>query len=169
MTKADFMRDVKSGLKLRLIGGFNYEWIKKRRPQHLKSRRISKIQSNAIYLEGEENGGQGSYLEIPPASLMEYDGKILSIYLPGIREMTQEEKDNIQKAKNEQEKFKKEHPYNDDFWHMKEFYKNCSTPWIYFGNGKIKGKRAGQGSDYGKIIDNAIKGKLELRYIVEKG
>ncbi len=167
--KADFMRDAKNGLKLKLIGGRNYEWIKEKRPQNLKPRAIVKVQTNAIYLEGEENNGQGSYLPIPAASLMVYDGISLKIYNPGVREMTTEEKTNAERANAERERYQKENPYSDSFWHMKEFYKNCSTPWIYFGNDKIKGKKAGQGNNEGKIIDDSIKGELVLVYTVERG
>ena len=77
-TKSDFMRVAKEGnIKLKLIGGKNYEWIKEKRPQNLNPRAVVKTQTNAIYLEGEENHGQGSYLPIPAASLMEYDGETL--------------------------------------------------------------------------------------------
>lgn len=168
-TKAEFLRDIKtSNIKLRLVGGMNYDWIKEKRPSNLKARRVVKVQSNALYLEGKENNGKGSYLEIPPASLMEYDGNVLNIYLAGVREMNAEEKANERAAKLERERYQRENPYCDDYWHMKDFYRNCSTPWIYYGNGTIKGKRAAQGSDYGKIIDNAIKGELLLQYVIER-
>lgn len=168
MTKADFIRTIKAGnIKLRLIGGDNYEWIKERRPQNLKARSIVKVQTNGFYFEGEENNGKGSWLELPPASLIEYNGKTLNIYNPGIREMNDEEKANALKADIERKRYEEANPYNDSFWHMKSFYKNCTTPWIYFGNGEIKGKKAAQGSDTGKIIDNSIKGNLVLQYAIE--
>ncbi len=166
MSKAEFMRNA-STLALQLIGGKNYEWIKEKRPQNLNPRKIVKVQTNAIYLEGSENNGKGSYLEIPAASLIEYDGNTLKIYDAGIREMDEEEKKNCKLADEERKRYQKENPYSDSFWHMKRFYEACSTPWIYIGALKaIKGKRAGQGSDYGKIIDNAIKGALVLEYKV---
>lgn len=168
-TKSDFMRDAKTGnVKLRLIGGKNYEWIKEKRPQNLNPRAIVKTQTNAVYLEGEENGGKGSYLQIPAASLLEYDGNSLKIYNAGVREMNAEEMANMRRAEEERKRFQEKNPYSDDYWHMKAFYMNCSTPWIYSGNDKIKGKRAAQGADYGKIIDDAIKGELILMYAVEK-
>ncbi len=167
-TKADFMRDAKAGVKLTLVGGANYEWIKEKRPQNLRPRKVVKVQTNAIYLEGEENNGAGSYLSIPAASLMEYDGETLKFYNPAAREMNKEEKLNAQKADEERKRYEKEYPYSDSYWHMKAFYENCSTPWIYTGGDKVKGKRAGQGSNYGKIIDDAIKGELCLSYAVTK-
>ena len=163
------MRDIKStNIKLRIIGGANFEWIKDKKPHYLNPRAIVKVQTNAVYLEGPENNGKGSYLPIPPASLIEYDGKTLSIYDPGMREMTEEEKRNLKDAENERKRYQEQNPYVDSFWHMKDYYRKCSTPWIYFGNGEIKGKRAAQGNDTGKIIDNKIKGKLVLKYAVEK-
>ncbi len=167
-TKAEFMREAKTGIKLTLVGGANYEWIKEKRPQNLRPRAIVKVQTNAIYLEGEENNGAGSWLPIPAASLIEYDGNTLNIFNPAVREMNEEEKLNVKKAEEEKERYKKENPYSDGYWHMKSFYENCSTPWIYSGSDKIKGKRAAQGSDYGKIIDDAIKGELCLSYAVTR-
>ncbi len=168
-TKADFMKDAKSGnIKLRLIGGENYSWIKEKRPQNLAPRTVVKAQTNAIYLEGQENGGKGSYLSIPAASLMEYDGETVSLYDPGTRDMTPEELANARAAEAERARWESENPYSDSFWHMKDFYRNCSTPWIYFGSGKVKGKTAGQGKDYGRIVDDSIKGRMVLQYAVER-
>lgn len=168
-TKAEFMREAKTNnIKLKLIGGRNYEWIKEKRPQNLNPRAIVKVQTNAIYLEGEENNGEGSYLSIPAASLIEYDGNVLNIYNAGIREMNEEEKSNAQKAEIERKRYAEQNPYGNDYWHMKDFYKKCSTPWISFLSDKIKGKKAASGSDYGKIIDDAIKGELILQYAIEK-
>ncbi len=167
-TKSAFMREAKDGhIKLKLIGGVNYEWLKKKRPNALDSRAIIKTQTNAVYLYGPENNGQGSYLGLPPASLLEYDGNTLKIFNPGVREMTAEEKANLHKSEAERKAYNEKNPYSDDFWHMREFFKNCSTPWIYSGFDKIKGKRAGQGSDYGKIFDDSIKGDMVLMYEVE--
>ena len=72
MSRAQFFKDCKANqnMTLTLIDGANYEWIKEKRPQNLRPRKISKVQTNAVYLEGEENRGQGSYLELPQASLM---------------------------------------------------------------------------------------------------
>lgn len=169
MTKADFMKDAKANrISLMLTGGDNYDWIKEKRPQNLKPRSITKVQTNAIYLYGEENGGRGSFLQLPPASLMEYTGDALLIFNPGVRDMTQEEKDNVKRAEIELKRYEEENPYSEPYWHMKDFYSKCTTPWIYSGSGEIKGKRAGQGSLTGKIIDNAIKGKLILQYKVIK-
>ncbi len=166
MTRADFFRDAKSNqLKLTLVGGANYEFIKNKRPQNLTPRAICKVQTNAIYLEDPANG-KPSWLEIPPASLMEYDGKKLKIFVAGVREMNAEEKANKLKAEAEQARYTKENPYSDSYYHMKEFYRSCSTPWISTMSETVKGKRAAQGDDYGKIIDNAVRGRLLLEYEV---
>ena len=143
MSRAAFFRDCKGNpnMTLTLVGGENYEWIKEKRPQNLRPRAIRKIQTNAVYLEGEENRGQGSYLEIPQASLMEYDGLTLNIYDYGIREMTAEE--------------------------MKDWFKKCSTPWVDCCTEWIKGKKRGQGDNYDKILDKSIKGNLVLQYEVK--
>ena len=172
MSRTGFFRDCmkNENLTLTLIGGENYEWIKEKRPENLRPRAISKLQTNAIYLEGIENNGQGSYLQIPQSSLMEYDGDTLCIYDFGIRDMTEEEKQNEQKAKTERDKYNEENPnsYSGDFWHMQTWYSKCSTPWINpSGLDWIKGKKRGQGEDYDRIYDKSIKGKLVLKYKVE--
>ena len=169
MSKAVFLKDAKSGtLRLKLIGGKNYKWIKETRPQNLNPREIVKVQTNAVYLKGEENNGQGSYLEIPAASLMEYDGFTLSIYTPGVRDMDTTERANAQAADVERKRYEEENPFSESFWHMKGWYRDCSTPWIYEGSGWVKGKAArGYGLD-AKIVDKSIKGELLLKYEVEK-
>lgn len=172
MTRALFIRDCKENknMKFTLVGGDNYEWIKEKRPQNLNPRRISKVQTNAIYLEGEENNGQGSYLQIPKASLMEYDREHFCVYDFGIREMTAEEKKNEKAAQKEREKYNKENSnsYSGDFWHMKEWYSKCSTPWISpMAHNWIKGKKRGQGKDFNKIMDEGVKGNLILKYKIE--
>lgn len=168
MSKTQFFKDCKANtnLSLTLIGGENYEWIKEKRPQNLRPRKISKLQTNAIYLEGEENKGKGSYLEIPQSSLMEYDGKTLCIYNYAAREMTEEEKRNEQLALKEQERYNQENPYSESFWHMKAWWAKCSTPWV-MGSSWIKGKKRGQGNDFYKIYDKSIKGNLILKYQID--
>lgn len=167
MSRSEFFRDAKTkNLKLTLIGGKNYEWIKENRPRNLSPRAIVKVQTNVIYLEDFENDEEVGPLEIPPASLMEYDGEHLKIYKAGLREMNDEEKKNQKRAEDELARYTTENPYSDSFWHMKAFYRKCSTPWIAYISGTVKGKCAAQGSDYGKIIDNAIKGTLILEYSI---
>ena len=169
MSRAEFFRDAnKKQLTLTLVGGVNYEWIKVKRPQNLKPRAICKVQTNAIWLEGSENDGKGSYLDMPPASLMEYDGEKLKIFQPAVREMNAEEKANQAKAEAEQARYTADNPYSDGYWHMKDFYRNCSTPWISPMLGTVKGKKAALGSDYGKIVDKAIKGTMILEYLVSE-
>lgn len=154
-------------MTLTIIGGENYEFIKEKRPQNLRPRRINKIQTNAVWLEGEENSGQGSYLQIPQSSLMEYDGETLNIYRIGQREMNEEERRNEELADKERERYCKENPYSDGYYHMKSWYSKCSTPWIGTTLDWIKGKQAQYFGD-GKVIwDKSIKGELLLQYKVE--
>ena len=169
MSRAQFFKDCKANqnMTLTLVGGENYEWIKEKRPQNLKPRKISKVQTNAVYLEGEENRGQGSYLEIPQSSLMDYDGTILNIYNVGVREMTDEERKNEEAAQIERNRFEKENPYSDGFWHMKSWFSKCSTPWVSITSDWVKGKKRGQGDNFNKILDKSIKGELILSYKVE--
>lgn len=52
-------------------------------------RKISKVQTNGFYLIDKE--GEGSFLDIAKASLMEYTESELKVYAPGCREMTEKE------------------------------------------------------------------------------
>jgi hypothetical protein len=58
-----------------------------------KARKIIKTQSNGIYLEVESGNKNGFFLELPCASLTEYDGNTIKVFMYGKRDLTEKEKE----------------------------------------------------------------------------
>ena len=85
-TLSDLKRDLKIGSRLVLTKAFanNHKYLG-------ISRYIIKTQSNAVVLAEDKDAAKGSFLDLPPASLLEYDNKQITIYEPGYRELTAEE------------------------------------------------------------------------------
>lgn len=53
---------------------------------------VVKIQTNGVYLSTDPNNAKGgSFLDLPKASLLDYQGDIFKIYTPGLRDLTPEE------------------------------------------------------------------------------
>ncbi len=172
MNKSAFIRYIKENLvTFTLVAGRNYSWLSEKRPEALLPRTIHKIQTNGIYLNDKSTRSGTSWLEFPPASLMnieESDTYItVQIFNPGIREMNEDEKKNLEAFQKAEAEYEKENPYSDSFWFAKGWINKCSTPWISFLGGKTKGKQAAQGGNYGMIMDDSIKGEMILEYKVE--
>lgn len=127
-------------------------------------RYIVKTQSNGVYLTID--GSQKSYLEFPPASLVEYNENIIRIYNPGERKLTKEEQtilDNRPSNRKENEQLAVNDALTDGsstFWMDKRYYSENGADWYW---GWSKGQRYSQG----KMIDNKIKGALSLEYELE--
>lgn len=163
-TLAELKREAKSGtLKLELTYRFGEEI-----PERLKGIRQVKGRSNSIIMVNGK--GEESYLWFTCANLVDYDGQTLTIYSPGVRDLTAEEKLWFEKGKEEQDRYQKENPYTDSFWHMRGWWKETPCPWLdrYNGNPgkKIRGKRLGYVNYEPKIFDDSIKGKKDLAYKV---
>ena len=87
-TRTELFREAKDGkITLELIERYGKRDLS---PRFAGKRKIGKVQSNGMYLVNGE--GEKSFLELPRASMMEYDGKELRVYNPGYREMTNQEK-----------------------------------------------------------------------------
>lgn len=87
-TRTELIRNAKSG-------EFTFELIERYGSRKVNKllqgkRTIEEIQTNGFYLV--DNEGKKSFLDIPKASLIEYDGDELKIYNPGLRSMTDKEK-----------------------------------------------------------------------------
>src|SRR3990167_2638210 len=89
MTKAELLRKLQVGQKVKLTASkFGQDRIG-------KERKIVKLQTNGLYISkfGEENNFAGeSWLDLPPASLIEANDKGFTFYEPALRELTTEEK-----------------------------------------------------------------------------
>ena len=142
--------------------------ILKREPE--VPRTFDKIQGTSFKFK-KVNGGT-TYLEIPKASLLEYDGVNVKIFEPGIRELTPEE-----------QKVKDDEPKDDEqfridmlsdgstmFYRSQRYYKDSGMFYL-FGTEKEQGKRLTHsqkdpvtGFVKPMIEDDNIKGKLSIEY-----
>lgn len=166
-TFADLKRDLIVGKTLTMT--FNSlegssETIKKRIGV---ARKILKTQTNGITLEFEEGSGKGSFLELPCASLIEYDGKTIKIYKPGKRELTENEKTLLEgepSNRKENEELNRIDMLTDSsrtYRMDKLYYMNNDANWRW---GWHKGLRFDINDK--KMWDKKIKGELELEYIL---
>jgi len=131
-----------------------------------EKRTVFKLQSNNVCFL-KEDGKSKSWLELPKASLLEYDGKTIKIFRVGIRELTQEEKDIIAKEPKD-EKQEGIDIISDGsvmYNRRKHYYKDVGKFYL-FGTEKEQGKRLTHADKTAKIEDDSIKGELELVYEV---
>lgn len=163
LSLVQFFRDAAHGMQLELV-----EWNGKTGeeiPERLRGLRpVSSVHSQSITLRST-TGGEDSYLWLERASLVEYDGKTLTVYNPALREVTPEERAELDKCRKMLEEYNEKNPFSSDcgYWKRKDFFKNCPTPWMD-GADTIKGKRYIQHED--KVLDYAIKGDKTLKYNV---
>lgn len=166
-TFADLRKDLQIGKTLTMI--YNHwantsENVKAR--LNLK-RKILKIQSNGLYIE-VGNTGKGSWLDFPPASLTEYDGKSIKIYGENKRPLTKKEQailDN-RPSKRPENKQQVENDVLTDgstsYWWDKRYFTEKGADWYWGWN---KGLR--YDSNDNMMYDKHTKGKLELEYILQ--
>ena len=143
-TLADFKRDAASGkIKLEMVE--RYGKTGEEIPERYRG--IRAIQSvNTVEIMLETADGLTSSLDFPPAKLIEYDGKSLTIYEGGERDLTEQERN----------------PYGNAYWKKKDYFKKCPCPWLA-GYEPVKGKYYNYN---GKILDNQVRGNAILKYNV---
>ena len=161
MTLADFKRDVVNRkIKLELVERFGKtgESISER------CRGIRTIQSvNTVGIVLETTDGLSSILFFPPAKLIDYDGKSLTIYDRGERDLTEQERKILVDWQKIEDDYYKQNPYGDAYWKKKDYFKSCPCPWLD-GHEAIRGKR--YNFNTGKVIDSQIRGNAILKYNV---
>lgn len=161
MTLAKLKRDAQSGtIKFEMTE--RYGKTGEEIPERCRGiRSVSKVNTVAIVLVTAD--GKESELRLGSAKLIEYDGKSLTIYEPGERDVTAEEQAVLDGAKKISERHFAVNPYgNGGFWECKQFFKDSPCPWMC-GYETVRGKRYNYN---GKVIDNSIKGKAILRYTI---
>jgi hypothetical protein len=128
-------------------------------------RYVIKAQTNSVALAKEKNASikEGSWMEFPPASLIEVNEKGFTIYNPGKRLMTADEKRVYDNRPIDKEQSERDMMTDGSvmFYREKAYFANSAYPYLN-GHGEQKGKRF----DYStkQIIDNKIKGELSLAY-----
>jgi hypothetical protein len=129
-----------------------------------KPRLITRTQTNGIYLATEIEG-KSSFLELPCASLTEYDGKTITIYKCGKRPMTEAEQAilaNEPSNRKENEALAERDALTDGsqtYYMDKAYYKANDALWRWDWS---KGLRLDINDK--TMWDKKIKGEIDLQY-----
>ena len=157
---ADFNRDAASGkIKLELVE--RYGKTGEEIPERCRGIRVIKS-VNTVGITLETDDGLISALDFPPAKLIEYTGKSLTIYEAGERDLTEQEHKILADWQKIEDDYYKQNPYGDAYWKKKDYFNHCPCPWLA-GYETVRGKYYNYN---GKILDNQIRGKAILKYNV---
>lgn len=159
-TLADFKRDAAKGkIKLEMVERYGKSGDDI--PERCRGiRTVQKVNSVGIMLATAD--GLLSELQFPAAKLIEYDGKTLTIYEKGERDLTEQEQKILDEWKKIENDYYEKNPYGESYWKKKEYFKNCPCPWLA-GFESVRGKYYNYN---GKILDNQIRGNAILKYNV---
>lgn len=160
-TLADLKRDAKAGkIALDIIYRFGEEI-----PEKMKGAR-QVIDANTAAIKLLNHNGEKSELRPEAAALVEYTPDTLTIYAAGIRDLTPEERAEMDRANAERKRYQEENPYNNSYYHMRAFWNNSKYSYLS-GAGEYKnGKLLRRTKDGDKIQDRSIKGNIILKYRV---
>ena len=160
-TLADLKRDARSGkIRFELIEHFGKtgEAI----PERVRGiRDVASVNTVAISLRNAR--GDESELRFGRAALFAYDGNTLTVYRPGYRALTEQERAVIEGEAAIREEYQRKYPLDDPYWAVKRYYRESPCPWMY-GFETIRGKRYQRGED--RVLDNAVRGDAILKYRV---
>jgi len=120
------------------------------------------ISANGTGIKIRNPNGTVSSIRFLPAKLMEYKDLVLTIYEPGLRDVTPQEQSLLDECQRLVEESKMAHPEKNAYWVKANFLDGCACPWLA-GGVPIRGK---QYMPDGKIRDNSIRGKVSVRYKV---
>lgn len=160
-TLAQFKRDASSG-KIKLEMFERYGKTGEAIPDRCRGiRTVQKVNTVGITLTTAD--GLTSELRFDSAKLVEYDGKSLTIYARGERDLTEQEREILTEWQKIENDYYKQNPYGNSYWKKKDYFKHCPCPWLA-GFETVRGKRY----DYctGKIVDNQIRGNAILKYYI---
>lgn len=157
-TLSDLKRDAASGnIKFELIERFGKagEEI----PKRLRGiRAVQKVNTVAIFLVNTE--GVSSELRFNSAKLVDYDGDYLTVFNPGERDLTEQEKIILDEWQRIEDEIFRKNPYMETYWRRKDYFKNCPCPWLS-GYETVRGKRYNYRD---KVVDNQVRGEAILKY-----
>jgi hypothetical protein len=168
-TLADFKREMIIGKKMMMTSAYG----KTEGGKIGMERHIIKTQTNGVYLARDPNSKEGSWLDYPKASLMEYDGKTLKTYDAGYRELTDEEKKvnkNMPSHLKENEQKVQDDMMTDGsqmYWTDKRYLKEQGMEHLSFSEHKgmkLDYDRDSDNRDHLMIRDDKVRGKEVLVY-----
>lgn len=128
---------------------------------------IIKTQTNGVYLSTDKDSQKGSFMDLPRASLVDFDGDTISIYNVGERDLTEDEKrimDNAPSRRPENKEACERDVMTDGssmFYADRAYYKGLDAQYLE-GFEVVRGLRF----DFNrrKVNDEATKGTLQLKY-----
>ena len=162
-TLSDMKRDIKIGQKWEVVSCNG----KPPADKISGDREIVHIQSNSIAFKREDK--PKSWLQFPPASLLEYSGDEIKIYEPGYRPLTEAEQsvvDNMPSHRQENGEAVERDLLSDGsstYWMDKKYTKEAGADWYW---SKCRGLtyRHATSDEPARMRDEKIKGVLSLHY-----
>lgn len=118
------------------------------------------VSANGLCAWIRNPNGTASKLQFTPAKLVCCEGDMLTVYEPGLRELTPLEQNVLDECQKLVDKFLSENPNGNPYWVRAGFFAKSRCPWM-MGNATIRGK---QYDASGKVRDNSIRGKVTTRY-----
>ena len=161
-TLTELKRDAASGkLKLELVERFGKtgESI----PERLRGIR-SAVGVNTVAIKLQNGNGEVSELRLPRSSLVSYDGKTLTVYQPGLRAVTDGEREVLRGAEAARACYERQYPGSDPYYKLVRYYAESPCPWMRPYGDEKQGKRYDAQKD--KVLDRSVKGEAALRYLV---
>jgi len=165
-TLADLKRDLKIGDSITLVES-------PLRPDHkfLNIKRyVVKKQGNGVYLNPDKNATKGSFLEFKNAKLTEYDGKTIKTFLVGSRNLTEQElrvfNNKPSKRAENQELLEQDMltDMNTTYYMDKKYLRENNMEYLMSSTGLTKRLDHNNMT----IIDEQVKGGLELSYVINE-
>ncbi len=169
-TLAELKREVKSGT---LEGKFIYHGnFGENLPVRLQGWR-KLIDSNSVSIFFLTPDGKKSELRLDKASLVEYDGKTLTVFNPGYRELTEDEQSvmNAWNEKSSTPEFKAQAEVDaltdgsSTYWEKVFFFRDAGREYL-MGFTRQRGMK--YDFNTGKVQDDKIKGAVCMQYEIRK-
>ena len=161
-TLAELKRDANTGrMSLEMIEWYGKTTEDEGFPDRLKGVR-KVLKSNTVALILLNANGNTSEMRFNSAKLIEYTDNSLIVYAPAQRDLTDEESRILKECERMQKEYYEKNPYGEFYWKRKDYFKNCSCPWLD-GYEMVRGKKYMYN---GKVLDNSIRGEVILKYNV---
>lgn len=161
-TFADLKRKLQVGTSIKMI----FSKIENSKKLNVV-RYVVKTQGNGVYLNEDKNATKGSFLELPRASLINFEGNILEIYTPLKRPLNEEEQkiwDN-QPQDEKQQELDLMTDTNIMFYRRKHYFKECGFGYLFYEKDASKRITFEAGKPF--IWDRNLKGDLDLKYEIQ--
>lgn len=163
---ADLKRKLQKGQGLKMVNYFGLTEPDPKKPGSSRlgvTRYVVKVQTNGVYLNPDKNASTGSYLEFPPASLVEISDKGFKVYGIGERPLNEKEKEVIANRPRDekQEYVDAMSDGNTMYYRTKNYYEKSGYGYLFSSEWQ-KGLRFNSSKNV--VMDKSIRGPLEMEY-----